>query len=70
MLHHRIYLDDICRILEEGRTHTRSARKRGIVEKVLWIRGRNIKVVAVETVSMWDDKDVWLIIHVGDTSER
>ncbi len=70
MVDHRIYLDDVQKILEEGRELSRSVRKRGTVEKALRIRGRMIKVVAVESITLWNNEKVWLIIHVGDTSER
>jgi hypothetical protein len=70
MAHLKIYLDDVLTILEEGKDASRSKRKSGTIEKALRIRGRMIKVVAVESITCWSNEIVWVIIHVGETRER
>ena len=70
MVHLRIYLDDVLKILNNGKDSSRSRRKAGTIEKSLRIRGRLIKVVAVESITQWNGEKIWLIIHVGETSER
>ncbi len=66
----RIYLDDVQKVLEEGEAISRSKRKIGTEEKVLRIRGQLIKVVVVESIAYWNEEKVWLITHVGETSDR
>jgi hypothetical protein len=70
MLHLKIYLDDVLTILNKGKDASRSKRKKGTLEKALRIRGKMIKVVAVESITRWSNEKVWLIIHVGETRER
>ena len=70
MAHLKTYLDDVLTILEEGKDASRSKRKKGTIEKALRIRGRMIKVVAVESITCWSNEIVWVIIHVGETRER
>ena len=66
----RIYLDDVLKILEEGKDASRSKRKKGTVEKAHRIRGKFIKVVVVESVTRHDGETCWLITHVGETREQ
>ncbi len=70
MLHLKIYLDDVIKILEEGQNASRSKRRTGTIEKALRIRGKMIKVVVVESITRWDNEKVWLITHVGETREK
>lgn len=65
-----LYVDDVLKVLERGKEQSRSKRKKGTIEHVLKIRKQTIKVVAVESLTYWNNEFVWLIIHVGDTSER
>ena len=66
----KIYLDDVIKILEEGKVASRSKRKADTVEKALRIRGKTIKVVIVESITRWNNEKVWLITHVGETRDR
>ena len=66
----RIYLDDVIKILKEGKNASRSKRKKGIIEKVLRIRGKAIKVVVVESETRYNGETCWLITHVGETREH
>lgn len=70
MVDKRVYMADVLKILNEGSGASRSRRRKGIVEKVAKVRGRTIKVVAVESVTRWNGETVWLVVHVGDTRER
>ena len=70
MLHLKIYLDDVIKILEEGQDASRSKRRTGTIEKALRIKGKMIKVVVVESITRWDNEKVWLITHVGETREK
>jgi len=70
MLHLKIYLDDVIKILEEGQDASRSKRRTGTIEKALRIRGKMIKVVVVESITRWNNERVWLITHVGETREK
>ena len=70
MVDHRIYMVDVVNILREGVESGGSKRRRGTIEKTMKVRGKRIKVVAVESISRWNGELVWLIVHVGDTSER
>ena len=65
-----LYVDDVLKILEEGTVQSRSKRKKGTIEKVRKIRGEFYKVVAVESITLWNNETVLLIIHVGDTRDR
>ena len=66
----KIYLDDVIKILEEGKDTYRSKRKKGTIEKAHKIRGKMIKVVIVESITRWSNEKVWLIIHVGEVHEK
>ena len=66
----KIYLDDVIKILQQGKDASRSKRKPDTVEKVLPIRGKAIKVVVVASVTQWNNEVCWLITHVGETHER
>lgn len=66
MVRLRIYLDDVCRVLEEGYDYSKSKRRRGTFERCLRIRGRIVKVVVVTSVTNWNNEPVWLITHVGE----
>ena len=66
----RIYLDDVIKILKKGKDESRSKRKKGIIEKVLRIRGKAIKVVVVESETRYNGEICWLITHVGETREH
>ncbi|UCH88817.1 MAG: hypothetical protein JSV49_11335 [Thermoplasmata archaeon] len=70
MVNLKIYLDDVLRILEEGKDASRSKRKKGTIEKSLRIRGKMVKVVVVESMTRWSNEKVWLIIHVGEIHEK
>jgi hypothetical protein len=70
MVHLKIYLDDVLKVLEKGKDASSSKRKKGTIEKSLRIHGRMIKVVVVESVTRWSDEKVWLIIHVGEIHEK
>ena len=70
MAHLKIYLDDVLTILEEGKDASRSKRKKGTIEKAHRLRGRMIKVVVVESITCWNNENVWVITHVGETRER
>jgi hypothetical protein len=70
MAHLKIYLDDVLTILEKGKDASRSKRKKGTIERALRIRGKMIKVVAIESITCWSNEIVWVIIHVGETHER
>lgn len=63
----RIYLDDILKILEKGKNAIRSKRKKGTIEKALFIKGKLIKVVVVESQTRYTEETCWLITHVGET---
>ena len=70
MTHHGMSMADVIMVLDEGSEQSRSRRKRGTIERVMRIKGRSMKVVAVESFSHWSDEKVLLVIHVGDTRER
>ncbi|MDP2749761.1 MAG: hypothetical protein Q8O89_02935 [Nanoarchaeota archaeon] len=60
-----IKLSDVKNILETGFNCERSRRKEGTEEKCI-IRGNKIiKVVAVRNCNIYNNEEVWLIIHVG-----
>jgi hypothetical protein len=61
-----LYLDDLCRVLEEGYDCSRSKRKNGTLERCLFMKGRIIRVVVVKSLSRWNDEMIWLIAHVGE----
>ena len=70
MAHLRVYLDDVLRILEDGKNCEKSKRKKGVFEKRLRIRGQMIRITVVKSETRWSGDTVWLIIHVGEDSER
>jgi hypothetical protein len=62
----KLYLDDLCRVLEEGYNCSRSKRKNGTLERCLYMKGRIIRVVVVKSIAQWNDEPIWLITHVGE----
>jgi hypothetical protein len=62
----KLYLPDLCRVLEEGYDCSRSKRKNGTRERCLFMKGRIIRVVVVKSLTRWNDEMIWLITHVGE----
>jgi hypothetical protein len=62
----RIYLDDVCRVLDEGYDCSRSKRKNDTCERCLRMKGRIVRVVVVRSVTRWNDEPVRLVTHVGE----
>jgi len=62
----KLYLEDLCRVLEEGYDCSRSKRKNGTLERCLYMKGRIIRVVVVKSITHWNDEPIWFITHVGE----
>lgn len=61
-----ITLDKVVDILESGYDDRKARRKIGTVVRCSTLRGRYIKVVAVETCQYSSGLEIWLVTHVGD----
>ena len=61
-----INLDKAVDILENGYVDQKSKRKKGTIAKCSTLKGKYIKVVAVETYQFASNLEIWLITHVGD----
>lgn len=62
----RIYLDEVCRVLDEGYDCSRSRRRNGTIERCMRMKGRIIRVVVAKSHSTWDGEPVWVITHIGE----
>jgi hypothetical protein len=61
-----INLEKAVDILENGYDDIKTKRKKGTIEKCSTLKGKYIKVVAVETYQYSSNMEIWLITHVGD----
>ena len=66
MMNIGINLEKVVDILENGYEDKKDKRKKGTVEKCSTLKGKYIKVVAVETYQYTSNMEIWLITHVGD----
>ncbi|MBA3045336.1 MAG: hypothetical protein KKH41_08450 [Candidatus Thermoplasmatota archaeon] len=65
MFKHNMEMLDVLDILETGYDCERSRRKKGTFERCKKYKNKTWKVVVVDSVQIWNDAPVWLIIHVG-----